>query len=247
MEIKDNVFIVSGGSSGFGKAIVDSLVAEGSFVIILDIDDSNFIDLKSNGNILPIKCDITNELQIKNALNDIKSKFKKIHGLINNAGIIHNELLVNVMRPNKRHDIDNWKKVLDINLTAPFLLTTYAVEHMLENRVKGIVINISSVSAKGNQGQTAYSAAKAGLEAMTKVWAKELGVYGIRCVAIAPGFFDTLSTQKALKPENIVSLKEKIPLKRFGIESELANTVMFAIKENYINGTVISIDGGLTL
>jgi 3-oxoacyl-[acyl-carrier protein] reductase len=247
MEIKDNVFIVSGGSRGFGKVIVDTLVAEGAFVIILDIDSSSFNEIKGNQKIFPIQCDITDEEQISSAFNKIKLKFPRIHGLINNAGIIHNELLLNMMRENRRHNIDSWKKVIDINLSAPFLLTSYAVENMLEKRIKGVVINISSVSAKGNIGQTAYSAAKAGLEAMTKVWSKELGIYGIRCVAIAPGFFDTLSTRNALRPENILTLKEKIPLKRFGVVEELANTVIFAIKENYINGTVISIDGGLSL
>lgn len=102
-----------------------------------------------------------------------------------------------------------WQKVIDINLTAPFVLGSYVAEQMIMTRTKGVIINISSISARGNAGQSAYSAAKAGLESMSIVWAKELGSFGIRCVAVAPGFMNTESTHGAVTQEVLDHVKKR--------------------------------------
>ena len=110
-----------------------------------------------------------------------------------------------------------------------------------------MIINISSISASGNAGQTAYSAAKAGVEAMTRVWSKELGVFGIRVAAVAPGFIDTESTRKALNEQKLRELSGRIPLRRLGRETNVAGAVLAIIENDYISGAVIPVDGGMVL
>jgi 3-oxoacyl-[acyl-carrier protein] reductase len=118
---------------------------------------------------------------------------------------------------------------------------------MAKHRVRGLIINISSIAAQGNIGQTAYSAAKAGIEAMTKVWSKELGMFKIRAVCIAPGFIETPSTHDSLSEAVIEKWKKQIPLGHLGALEEIGKTVAFAIENNYINGKIISVDGGLSI
>ena len=118
---------------------------------------------------------------------------------------------------------------------------------MVHKRIKGLIINISSIAAKGNIGQTAYSAAKAGVESMTKVWAKELGPFNIRSVCIAPGFIHTESTKESISESTAERLKKQIPLNRFGELIHIAMGIQMVIENEYINGKIIPIDGGLDL
>jgi Dehydrogenases with different specificities (related to short-chain alcohol dehydrogenases) len=115
------------------------------------------------------------------------------------------------------------------------------------NRIKGVIVNISSVSARGNAGQTAYSAAKSGLESMTRVWSKELGAFRIRAVSIAPGFIDTESTRSAVSEKILEDIRLNVPLKRLGAEKEISDFVITALENDYLNGAVIALDGGLVL
>jgi 3-oxoacyl-[acyl-carrier protein] reductase len=168
--------------------------------------------------------------------------------LINNAGLIHSEPLVNILAKESRvHSLHNWHKVIAANLHSVFNVTGLVVDRMVALRKKGVLINISSVSAKGNPGQSAYSAAKAGVNALTRTWAKELGSIGLRFVAIAPGFLDTSSTRHALSEPILAKLKQQIPLHRFGQVEHVYQTVRFIIENDYVNGTVIDVDGGLVI
>jgi 3-oxoacyl-[acyl-carrier protein] reductase len=110
-----------------------------------------------------------------------------------------------------------------------------------------VIVNISSVSAKGNAGQSAYSAAKAGLEALTKVWAKELAPLGIRCFAIAPGFCDTESTHKAISERMLQETVGRVPIKRLGTAQEIASFVIAGIENDFLNGKILEVDGGLVV
>src|SRR5204862_2997 len=119
--------------------------------------------------------------------------------LINNAGILYSAPLVRISTAGiEKHDPAMWNKVLATNLSSVFYMTSCIVEKMISTRTKGVIVNISSVSASGNAGQSAYSAAKAGVNALTATWAKELSALGIRVVAVAPGFTETESTKEAL-------------------------------------------------
>jgi len=245
MHIKNKIAIVTGGASGLGKAIVEMLLSNGAKVCILDINKQALNNLEDSENIFKIVCDITKEEEIAKAIIQIKEEFSKIDILVNNAGILHSEPLINIMSKEKRHSIENWQKVLNINITAPFVLGSYVAEQMIMSRTKGVIINISSISAKGNAGQSAYSAAKAGLESMTVVWAKELGSFGIRCIAVAPGFMDTDSTHSAITQDTLNHVKKETPIKRLGKAEDIAKAVKFAIESDYMNGKTLQIDGGL--
>ncbi|MCD4756694.1 MAG: SDR family oxidoreductase [Arcobacteraceae bacterium] len=247
MNIKDKVSIVTGGASGLGKNIVETLLELGSKVVVFDINQSALDIMEKNDNLLILCCDLTNEEQVAKAIQFTIEKFSKIDILVNNAGILYSEPLVNILSPEKRHSISSWQKVIDINLTAPFILSSYVVEQMIMSRTKGVIINISSISAKGNMGQSAYSAAKAGLESMSKVWAKELGSFGIRSVSIAPGFMNTESTHNAMTDKLLDEMKSKTPIKKLGESKHIASTVKFVIENDHINGKTIEVDGGLVI
>ena len=247
MELSDKCIIVTGGAQGLGLAIVENLIQQGCKVAILDKNPDMLGALKESGDVLALKCDITKEYEIQAALDQVLLNFPRIHGLVNNAGILHSEPMLSMFSPQGRHSLQTWNDVINVNLTAPFLLASYVVEHMVKHRTNGVIINISSISACGNPGQTAYSASKAGLEAMTKVWAKELGPIGIRSVAVAPGFMDMPSTAKALSANILANIKQRIPIRRLGNPELIAEAVTFAFKNDYINGSIIKVDGGLVL
>ena len=115
------------------------------------------------------------------------------------------------------------------------------------NRSKGLIINISSISANGNAGQSAYSAAKAGVNALTKTWSRELSMFGIRTAGIAPGFFDTPATHTALKENTLKKIISEIPSKRLGNLEELTKSVLFIIENDFFNGKILEIDGGMVV
>jgi 3-oxoacyl-[acyl-carrier protein] reductase len=246
MNLDNKVAIVTGGASGLGASITRALIDKNANVVVLDIDQDALENLEDNERLLKIQFDITQKEKLSSVISLIIEKFSKIDILVNNAGILYSEPLINIMATEKRHGIENWQKVIDLNLTTPFILTSYVAEQMILKRTKGVIINISSISAKGNAGQSAYSAAKAGLEALTKVWAKELGAFSIRSVAVAPGFMDTLSTHSAISDDILEGVKKNIPLKKLGTPDCIASTVIFAIENDYISGKVISVDGGLS-
>ncbi|AFJ43297.1 SDR family oxidoreductase [Francisella orientalis] len=245
MELANKVAIVTGGANGLGKAIVEMLLSNNTIVCVLDISKEALESLVKNKNLFKIPCDITKENQISNTIQEIKKQFSKIDILVNNAGILYSEPLINIMSKEKRHSVLMWQKVIDINLTAPFVLGSYVVEQMIMTRTKGVIINISSISARGNAGQSAYSAAKAGLESMTAVWAKELGSFGIRCIAVAPGFMNTESTNCAVTQEILDHVRKETPIKRLGKAKDIAEAVKFVIQSDYMNGKTLQIDGGL--
>ena len=166
--------------------------------------------------------------------------------LINCAGEIYSEPLLNVMR-RERHAKASWDRIIGNNLTSCFLVSSQVAEKMAASRTKGLIINFSAISAKGNMGQAAYSAAKAGIEAFTKVLAKELGMFKIRACAIAPGFIETPSTKTALSESMIDFWKKETPLRRLGALDDIISTIEYMIHTDYLSGAVIPVDGGLTI
>jgi len=244
--IENKITIVTGGASGIGLETAKKLLKEKANVIIFDIDKSKLDKLHKS--FVTYNVDVTSSNQVLLAVNDITDKYGSIDILINNAGVIHSEPLINIMaKDDRKHSIENFKKYLDLNLTSVFIVSSIVIEKMVINRTHGIVVNISSISALGNAGQSVYSAAKAGVESLTKTWAKELGMFGIRVVAVAPGFINTESTHNALNEEIINDLKQKIPLQSLGSASHISRAVLHCIENEYINGTVVRIDGGISL
>jgi 3-oxoacyl-[acyl-carrier protein] reductase len=240
------VAIVTGGASGLGLGIASMLLENGVKVIVLDIEVNKLNSLGDK--FITYLADITDYDLVQSIVNNIIEKYGKIDILVNNAGIIYNEPLVNILKPESmKHSYEKFQNNILINLNSVFIMSSIVVEQMILKRTKGVIINISSISANGNAGQTAYSAAKAGVEAMTKTWAKELGVFGIRSAAVAPGFINTNSTSTALNDKIIKHIKSNTPLKRLGEVVNVAQGVNYIIENDFINGTVLKIDGGLTL
>lgn len=141
---------------------------------------------------------------------------------------------------------DKWQAVINVNLTGVFLCGREVAASMIESGSQGVIVNIASIAREGNFGQSNYSAAKAGVSAMTVTWSKELAKYGIRCAAIAPGVIETEMTG-SMKPEAKARLTAGIPVGRMGTPEEIAQTVGFIFENNYYNGRVLELDGGLKL
>lgn len=243
---ENKVVVITGGASGIGKTAVEKFLNEGAAVSFWDIDfmkGNEFeIPLRSQGfKVQFLDLNIAKENAVERAAAKTFHHFGKIDVLINNAGITRDASL-------QKMTIEQWQQVIDVNLTGVFNCTKAVSRYMIQNN-SGRIINTSSiVGLHGNYGQTNYAASKAGVIAMTKTWARELGKYNITVNAVAPGFIET--NMITTIPEKVIEMmKEKIPLKRLGTTEDIANAYLFLASEeaSFISGTVISVDGGVTI
>ena len=242
--------LITGGASGIGRVLVEGFLEAGFFVGVLDCNSEGIDQLcKDFGiNLKCWTCDVSDSQQVELTLKSAYNDGFNPEILINNAGFIYNEPLLNLLNPNKRiHSYESWKKVLSINLDSVFLITSNVVENMVSKRAKGVVISISSITSAGNAGQSAYSAAKAGVNALTKTWSKELGPLGIRFASISPGFIDTTSTHASLSLSQIEAIQKQIPLRKLGDPKSVYQAAKFIVDNEYINGAILELDGGLTI
>ena len=246
MRVENKVVIITGAGSGIGKETALLFGKEGAKVVVADVNDKageeTAEEIRKNGSeAFFAHLDVSNREQSKQVVQDTLERFYKIDILINNAGIIQDALISKMTE-------DQWDKVISIDLKGPFNCIQAVVEAMT-NHGTGEIINVSSiVGLYGNVGQSNYSAAKAGLIGMTKTLAKELGKKGIRVNAVAPGFIYTPMT--ATVPEKILELmKEKTPLKRLGQPDDVAYALLYLASDeaNFVNGAVLSVDGGLLI
>ncbi len=253
MELKNAVVAITGGGQGLGRAMTLHLAKLGADIAILDLNQERMDETLAMAREHGVKaksyfCNVTDETQVEQTFSQVINDFGKINGLVNNAGILRDGLLVKAKEGKvvKKLSLEHWQAVIDVNLTAVFLCTREVVSHMIENNCKGCIINISSISRAGNIGQTNYTAAKAGVAGMTVTWAKELARYGIRSMAIAPGFMETEMTA-SMPPEAYERFKNTIPLKHLGNPDDIAQTVAFIMQNDYLSGRVIEVDGALRL
>ncbi|RJP57703.1 MAG: 3-oxoacyl-ACP reductase FabG [Ignavibacteriales bacterium] len=238
--------VITGGAQGIGKATVQKFVNEGANVAIWDLDsdkgNSLANEFKSDDqNVIFYKVNVANAIEVKETMQKVISEFGKVDILINNAGITKDSTL-------KKMTQEQWQQVIDVNLTGVFNCTQAIADHMIENG-SGRIINASSVvGLYGNFGQTNYVATKAGVIGMTKVWARELGRKGICVNAVAPGFIAT--EMVAAMPEKVIqTMEEKTPLGRLGRPEDIANAYCFLASDeaSFINGTTLSVDGGIVI
>lgn len=250
MKIAGARVLLTGGGSGIGRFLLDRLVSDAAEVCVLELDETRCAEIREahGGNVKAWVCDVTDPDAVdRTILAILNSGFEPIV-LVNNAGVIHSEPLVNMMQKGDRaHSKDSWRRILSANLDSVFLVTRRVVDSMLSKRTKGLVVSISSISANGNAGQSAYSAAKAGVNALTCTWAKELGAMGLRFISIAPGFIDTASTRAALSEATVAKLKQQIPLRRLGELESVYQALRYSIENDYLTGTVLEVDGGLVI
>lgn len=236
------VVLVTGGSRGIGADIVKTLAKDGHDVILNYNKSENEAlkiqeQLKQEGiNIDLYKADVTSHIEVTKMINFCIEKYHKIDVLINNAGISQTKLFTDISD-------NDWNNMLQTNLTSAFYCTKDCLPCMIHNK-SGLIINISSVwGLVGASCETHYSVAKAGLDAMTKSLAKELGLSGIRVNSIAPGIIDT-DMNKNLSEEEIKNIVEEIPLGKIGKPSSISKCVEWLIEDEYTTGQVISINGG---
>jgi 3-oxoacyl-[acyl-carrier protein] reductase len=241
--LENKVAIVTGGAQGIGKATVIKFIDEGANVIIWDVDDDKgnqlANELSSKGKAVYMKVNVAKFDEVDKAVQSVITQFGRIDVLVNNAGILRDATLAK-MTP------EQWQQVIDVNLTGVFNCTKCVAPFMIEKQYGRIINATSVVGIYGNFGQTNYVATKSGVIGMTKVWARELGRKGINVNAIAPGFIAT--EMVASMPEKIINMmKEKTPLGRLGTPEDIANGYLFLASDeaSFINGTVLSIDGGV--
>jgi len=255
MQIKDLKIIVTGGASGMGKHFSLSFCREGARVAAFDIDPKGLESVAMEAKGLPgelktYKVNVADEAQVVAGVEQAWSDFGSVNGLVNNAGIFRDGLLVKVDKQSgkvSKLTREQWQAVIDVDLTGPFLMTREVVARMVEHKVNpGVVASISSVSRHGNMGQSNYSAAKAGLVADTKLWAHELARYGIRVAAIAPGFIRT-PLLEGMRPEMLEKVVSGVPLRRLGEPAEIFAGLRFIVECDYFTGRCLDIDGGLVL
>jgi len=251
MEIKDRVCAVTGAGRGLGCRMASMLAMEGAMVYACDVNADAFGDLPAQADRQGWRmdfsaCDVSREDSVCAFFARIASRSRTLDVLVNNAGITRDGLLVKVQNGQvAKMALKDFQQVIDVNLTGVFLCGREAAALMAVND-GGVIINISSVCRAGNFGQTNYSAAKAGVDAMTVAWSKELARSKIRVAAIAPGYINT-EMVAAIKPETLEKIKAQIPLKRLGAMDEIAATVKFIINKDFINGRILEIDGGLRI
>lgn len=254
MQIQGSKFIVTGGASGMGRHFTLSLARDGADVAFCDISEEGIQAVVAEaeslpGNVVGFTCNVAEEDQVIKLLADSVEALGAVDGIINNAGIIRDGLLVKKDRTTgeiKKLSMKKWQQVIDVNLTGVFLGTREFAAYAVENGRKGVIITISSISRHGNMGQSNYSATKAGVVAMTKLWAGELARYGIRTGAIAPGFTRT-PILEGMPPEMLEKMVKPIPLRRIGEPEEMYLGVKFIIENDYFTGRVLDINGGQVL
>ena len=247
MDLSGKHVIVTGGVKGLGRAMVEKLVARSAVVTVFDVDVDGFASLQ-DANVHCVACDVSNYEQVTAAVEQFFNEHGAPDVLINNAGILYSEPLIRIAETGlQQHDHETWDRVLRTNLSSVFYMTSSVVAKMVATRTKGVVVNIGSVSAAGNPGASAYSAAKAGVHALTHAWARELGPMGIRVIAVAPGFMDTDSAHAATSEAALRETIKRVPLRRLGKTAEVADAVVAVIENDFFNGKVFELDGGLVI
>ena len=240
-DLKNKNIIVTGATGGIGNSIIKKLYDNGANILASGTKTEKLENLKKNfDNIKILKFDISDSSKIENFIDDAS---KELNGgldcIVNNAGITQDNLAI-------RMSLDEWKKVIDINLTSTFLMCKFAIKKMLKNK-KGKIVNITSiVGHSGNLGQSNYTASKAGIVAMSKSLAIEYAKKNINVNCISPGFIKTAMTDKIDDKFKDIIIS-KIPSARLGEPDDIANAVLFLAsnQSDYINGETLHVNGGM--
>jgi 3-oxoacyl-[acyl-carrier protein] reductase len=244
--IKDKVVVITGAAQGIGKAAVLKFAGLGAAVAIWDVNPEKGNELANqlnseNKKAVFVKVDVTKPESVEAAVKQTVDALGTIDVLVNNAGITKDSSFLKMTA-------EQWQLVIDVNLTGVFNVTKAVAPLMVEKK-SGRIINTSSiVGLYGNFGQTNYVATKSGIVGMTKVWARELGRKGVNVNAVAPGFIAT--DMVSAMPETVLATyKEKTPLGRLGKPEDIANAYLFLASDeaSFINGAVLSVDGGLVM
>lgn len=237
------IALVTGAAKGIGKAVVDKFITENYFVVAVDVDEISGRALTTeygSSKLIFKKADICNEIEIQNLFQQIKNDYKQLDVLVNNAGIIRDNMIWNM-------PVEDFDLVINVNLKGTWMLCREAAK-LMKVQNSGRIVNIASRAWLGNRGQSNYAASKAGVVSMTRVLALELGKYNVCVNAVAPGLIDTPLTQK-LEADVLQKLIEAQPTRTIGKPSDVANAVAFLASDNtqFITGQTIYVDGGKSI
>ncbi len=247
MSLEGRVALVTGGSRGIGRGIVEALANDGAKVAFVYNSNSAAADevvaemKKAGHEVMAIQADVRSKDAADKVIADLVEAWGSVDILVNNAGMIRDGLLAMM-------EADQWQDVIDTNLTSVFNFCQAVTRQMMSQRY-GRIINMSSVAADvSNPGQANYAASKGGVEGFTRCIATELARRGITANAVAPGFIETDMTQAVVEAAG-KEIKKKIPVRRLGLPSDIANAVLFFAQESssYVTGQIMKVDGGLTL
>jgi 3-oxoacyl-[acyl-carrier protein] reductase len=254
MKLSDLKIIVSGGAQGMGRHFALRLVEAGASVAIGDVNEAGLAETqaaaKGPGKLFAKKLNVADEGEVGAFVKWAFESMGGLNGLINNAGILRDGLLVKKDRETgaiKTLSKEQWDAVIGVNLTGATLLARDTVAAMVEKGQKpGVIVNISSVARHGNRGQSNYTAAKSALAANTVTWSKEFAPFGIRVGAVAPGMIETPMTQ-GMNQKARDALVAAIPVGRIGVPEDIWLGVKFVLECDYFNGRTIDVDGGLSM
>ena len=253
MHLNGKVIVITGGAQGLGLATALRLAPKQPNIALIDTNTKTLAEAKqliedAGATASSWICNVTQEDEVDQTFAQIAAKTGRLDALVNNAGITRDSLFLKAKDGvvEKRMSLGQWQQVIEVNLTGTFLCGRAAATEMVKAGNGGCIINISSISRHGNMGQTNYTATKAGVAAMAVTWSKELARQGIRCAAIAPGYIGT-EMVLTMKSEALEKIAAGIPAKRLGQPDEIAKTVEFILENDYVNGRVIEVDGGLRI
>jgi 3-oxoacyl-[acyl-carrier protein] reductase len=252
MRMKNKVVLITGGAAGIGKATAKRFVEEGAIVVICDVNEE--AGKQTLDELGPeaafFKVDISDRDEVQKWVDDVVAKYGRVDVLINNAGIIRDGQLVKVKDGELVGQMseENFDLVISVNLKGTFNCGQ-AVAPVMIKQGSGVILNATSVvGLDGNFGQTNYVATKSGVIGMTKVWARELGRFGVRANAVAPGF--TATEILITMPEKIIEgMKARTPLRRLGEPRDIANAYLFLASDEaaFITGETLRVDGGIVV
>jgi 3-oxoacyl-[acyl-carrier protein] reductase len=253
VDIRAKTVLITGAGRGIGRALATHFAGKGANLALLDtnsadVDETAAICARERVMVRGYVANVSEEDIIEATFDEIVADFGRLDGLVNNAGIVRDAMLVKVKdgQVTGKMTLAQWQAVIDVNLTGVFLCAREAAERMIRVNSGGVIVNISSISRAGNVGQTNYSAAKAGVVAMTVVWAKELARHGIRVGAVAPGFTRSPMIEE-MRPEVLTKVIAPVPLRRLGEAEEISHAVSFIFENDFFTGRCLEIDGGLRL
>ena len=253
MDVAGKVVLITGAARGLGAAMARALAKKRAALALVDRDavalEGVRAELAGTGvTARAYTADVAVEREVISLYDQVAADFGALYVSVANAGILRDGLLVKAKDGviQDKLSYQNWQAVIDVNLTGVFLCGREAAERMIRLGRGGCIVNISSISRHGNFGQSNYSAAKAGVAALTVVWAKELARHGIRVNAIAPGFIRT-EILASMKPEALAKTAALIPAGRPGEPHEVAHTLLYILENDYVDGRIVEIDGGLRL
>jgi 3-oxoacyl-[acyl-carrier protein] reductase len=251
VELKSRVAVITGAARGIGRAIALRFAQQGAHIALLDLDPQALEDTRQQCATHGVTAraytaSVAKEEDVVRTMTSVVQDFGSLDILINNAGIIRDALMVKAKDGAilDKMSLAQWQAVIDVNLTGVFLCAREAAERMIKGGKGGVIVNISSISRHGNAGQSNYSAAKAGVTAMTVVWAKELARFNIRAAAIAPGFIAT-DIVATMRPEMLEKALNSVPLKRPGTPDEIAKATQFVVENDFFTGRCMDLDGGM--